>query len=115
MIQRGRIYEDFAAKILVEKGYQVLVRNYRKPIGEVDLILLREDLVVFLEVKARKNWDFGYPAEFMSTGQKRRYRKMASFFLSEFPYYRNYNLRFDIFELYLDAKKYRHIESAFEL
>lgn len=49
----GQIAEHFAAVSLLLKGYRVVARRYKTPVGEVDLIARRGDLVVFVEVKAR--------------------------------------------------------------
>ncbi|MCJ8310732.1 MAG: YraN family protein [Rhizobiaceae bacterium] len=49
----GQIAEHFAAVSLLLKGYRIVARRYKTPVGEVDLIARRGDLVVFVEVKAR--------------------------------------------------------------
>ena len=48
----GRIGEDIASQFLVQKGYTVIERNYRKPWGEIDIIAEKDGIVRFVEVKA---------------------------------------------------------------
>ncbi|HTA77617.1 MAG TPA: YraN family protein, partial [bacterium] len=51
----GQKAENRAAAYLRLKGYSVLERNYRVPQGEIDLVARKGDILVFVEVKARKN------------------------------------------------------------
>ena len=62
----GNLGEDLAVKFLLEKGYELLERNFFKPFGEIDIIAKDKDYVVFIEVKARKNVKFGFPREFVN-------------------------------------------------
>ena len=55
--------EDQAASFLLENGLQIVGRNYRTPDGEIDLIALEGNTVVFVEVKTRTNMNFGFPEE----------------------------------------------------
>jgi putative endonuclease len=59
----GRRGEDLAASFLSELGYEVLERNARSPYGEIDLIVQRQDLTVFVEVKSRTSTTYGLPEE----------------------------------------------------
>jgi putative endonuclease len=59
----GRWGEDFAARYLVERGDEILDRNYRTPYGEIDLITRRGSQTVFVEVKARTGTGFGLPEQ----------------------------------------------------
>lgn len=55
--------ETQAAAYLEKHGLQILARNYRTSKGELDIIARDGDALVFIEVKTRKNLDFGYPEE----------------------------------------------------
>jgi putative endonuclease len=57
----GQEGEERAAQFLVQKGYRILERNYRTRSGEIDLIALHKDEVVFVEVKTRTSDAFGAP------------------------------------------------------
>ncbi len=70
---KGKYGEDLAVSYLEEKGFEILERNYRYGRGEVDLIgLLDNDLLVFFEVKLRKNNAFGEPETFISRNQQQK-------------------------------------------
>ena len=59
----GKLAEDFAVKLLIDNGYQVIDRNFRSKFGEIDIITLKEDTLIFVEVKARWSLRFGKPEE----------------------------------------------------
>ncbi len=63
--------ERLAVRFLKRRGYRIVERNYRCRGGEIDLVALDGDEIVFVEVKARSSEDFGSPAEAV-TGTKRR-------------------------------------------
>ena len=64
--------EDNAVNFLFANGYDVLQKNYRFGRGEIDIIARKDDVLVFIEVKTRKNADFGYPETFVSESQQDR-------------------------------------------
>ena len=53
--QTGKIAEDLACKYLHQQGLRLLTRNYRVPCGEIDLIMQDGEIIVFIEVRSRKN------------------------------------------------------------
>lgn len=59
----GAFYEDRAARLLEERGYWILEKNYRCRIGEIDLIARDGRTLVFIEVKYRRTDSFGRPEE----------------------------------------------------
>ena len=61
--QTGGIGEAIAVKFLVEKGYKVLQTNFSCKTGEIDIIAIDKDVLVFVEVKMRSNLYFGLPQE----------------------------------------------------
>lgn len=72
----GKIGEDIACTFLERKGYKVIGRNYRKPWGEIDIIVEKLGIVHFVEVKAISVPDFsreiGYRPEELVDGRKLR-------------------------------------------
>lgn len=59
---------------LVASGYEILARNYRCPVGEVDVVAKDGDTVVFVEVRSLLGGDYGDP---LSTVTKRKQRRVA--------------------------------------
>ena len=66
-IKTGNKGEDQAAEFLQRKGYEILARNYRYKHSEIDLIVQKSDLIVFVEVKTRSSSGFGEPEAFVDS------------------------------------------------
>lgn len=94
--QRGSYYEEVAASYLKKQGYQILERNYRCPKGEIDLIALDKETLVFIEVKFRKESTAGDPAEAVSGKKQRRILETAKWYLMERKLSFDRPLRFDV-------------------
>ncbi|HET7327996.1 MAG TPA: YraN family protein [Nocardioidaceae bacterium] len=79
----GRYGEDVAARHLTEAGMQVLERNWRCDLGEVDLVARDGATLVICEVKTRRGLDFGSPLEAVTTRKLARLRRLAARWLAE--------------------------------
>ena len=66
-----------AAEFLIDKGFEILARNYRHQRAEIDLIARCEDWLLFVEVKTRSSDEFGEPEDFVSGGQVNRILDVA--------------------------------------
>lgn len=107
--RRGAFAEKLTSVLLRLKGYRILETRFRGPIGEIDIIALKNNVVVFLEVKARQNLD---DAKYSITSQmKTRIQKAAQFYLSRRPEYQSYECRFDAF-LYKSPLIWEHIKGC---
>lgn len=62
-IEKGRSYEKLAALFFKQNGYEIIEQNWRAGHREIDLIVKKEDLLVFVEVKASSSRKFGHPSE----------------------------------------------------
>jgi len=93
--KHGRGAEANARWLLCAKGYRVLARNFRHPLDEVDLIVRRGRLLIFVEVKFRADRDTGPYA--VSPAQWRRISAGASGFVARHPHYAGLVWRFDLF------------------
>lgn len=76
----GHYAEFFSALYLMIKGYTILERRYKTPVGEIDLIACKKGVTIFCEVKARKDYDSA--AYSLSERQKSRIRSAAEFYMS---------------------------------
>ncbi len=82
-LRLGAHGEDRAADWYRRAGFLVLDRNWRCPEGEIDLVLERDGLVVFCEVKARTSARYGSPWEAVDGRRQARLRRAASRWLAE--------------------------------
>lgn len=91
----GRDGEDAALAAYELRGFHVVARNWRCPIGELDLVLHRRGLLVFCEVKTRSGYAFGGGFEAVTRAKRAKLRRLAeAFLLTERPPYRR--IRFDV-------------------
>lgn len=79
----GDAGEDLACAHLAALGYEILDRNWRCPVGELDVVARREESLVFCEVKTRRSHRFGAPVEAVTPTKLRRLRRLASLWLQE--------------------------------
>lgn len=111
----GRRGEDAAARYLVNRGYEILERNWSCLAGEADIIARDGDALVFVEVKTRSNVDKGFPAEAVGAAKRDRYEKIALAYLSMCDYV-DIPVRFDVVSIVViapDRAFIRHHIGAF--
>jgi len=77
----GKEGEDIAVRFLKKNKYKILEKNFRTPLGEIDIIARDGDTLVFVEVKTRENPLFGEPFESVNYHKKRKLIKVASLYL----------------------------------
>lgn len=106
----GKKGEDLAIEYYLQKGYQLITRNYRYRRGEIDLIFEKSKCLVFVEVKLRKHLTFGHPEEFVTNNQQRSIINTADHYLQE-PQWEG-NIRFDIIAINAQME-ITHFEDAF--
>lgn len=87
-----------ACDYLKKRDYKILERNFRCRSGEIDIIALDQDYLVFIEVKYRKDKAFGSPRESVNYYKQRNITKVASYYLLINNAY-DYNCRFDVVEI----------------
>jgi putative endonuclease len=90
----GRVGEDAALAHYLERGFCLVARNWRCSLGELDLILRRESLLVFCEVKTRRGTALGGPYEAVHAAKQRKVRALAQAFLTQVP--QAAGIRFDV-------------------
>ncbi len=94
-LELGRAGEAAAEKLLTGLGYRVAARNYRVRSGEVDLVCLDGDTVVFVEVKARGPGSLTRPDQAVTAAKRGRVVRAAAAFLSERQWWER-PCRFDV-------------------
>jgi len=107
----GLSAESRAAMLLIAKAYRILARRWKTPFGEVDIVARRRRDLVFVEVKARANFDDA--AEAVTERNKRRIVSAAELWLAHHPDDANSFIRFDVI-LVAPGKMPRHIVNAFD-
>ncbi len=112
----GKEGERIAERYLKSKGYKLVERNYRCPVGEMDLIALDHRVIVFVEVKTRSDDRFGVPLESVHRRKQQRMIKAALFFLSQHRLHHR-DARFDVIGISFVSGEavVEHIQNAFEL
>lgn len=113
MIRLGKEGEDIATNFLRKKGYKILDRNYKTPIGEADIIAKDKDTIVFVEVKTRSSDTFGLPFEAVTYRKQEKLKKIAIFYLKQHQV--EYPVRFDIVSIFCrnEKRQIEHIKGAF--
>jgi putative endonuclease len=87
--------ERAAWEVYRRRGYRLIARNWRSPLGELDLVVARGDVLVFCEVKARTSPRLGGPFEAVTAAKQRKLRLLAAAFVAaERP--RASDFRFDV-------------------
>jgi len=112
----GKKGEDLAVNQLKALKYKVLERNFKCPLGEIDIIARDQNTLVFIEVKTRATKDFGGPAAAVNERKQRQLSKVALTYLNQ-KKLTNVPARFDVVavELIPPSPRIEVIRNAFEL
>lgn len=106
----GRRAEVLAAWLLRLKGYRILAERYKTPAGEIDLIVSRRNMVVFVEVKRRSNAGAAIAA--VTSSSRARIARAASLWVSRHPAASTMDHRFDVV-LVLPGRLPVHMQNVF--
>lgn len=115
--QKGKIGEEEACRWLKEKDYCILQRNWRCRSGEVDIIAVREDVLIFVEVRSRSsNSGFGTPQESVDQRKMQQVRSTAAVYLQMSGEHTR-QIRFDVIAVMMnhvgEMMSVNHLENAF--
>lgn len=72
--------EDLACEYLRKKGYKIIERNFRKGYGELDIVAIHKNILIFVEVKTRTSNSFGTPFESVTYSKIKTLTKTAQFY-----------------------------------
>lgn len=109
----GEEGEDLAVRFLVKKGYEILERNYTFQKFEVDIIALKGEVLVCVEVKTRSTPDFGLPQDFVKPRKIKRLVATIDHYVTENEL--DVEVRFDIIGIIKNrlGTQIEHLEDAF--
>jgi len=110
----GLTGQQHAEEFLLKKGYVILAHNYRIKTGEIDIVAKDGGYIVFIEVKFRKNLNYGLPKEAVGAVKQKRIINTAAHYLTRHHLTKS-DVRFDVIELLEQHGKLyvSHIENAF--
>ncbi len=115
----GSAGESEACKYLAEQGYEIIERNFNTHCGELDIIALDatdKNMLVFAEVKTRRNKKYGRAALSVTRGKLRHIALSSQVYIKMRPEYKDMNCRIDVIEVYTgtDCRNYKinHIKNV---
>lgn len=111
----GNQGEALAAQWLEQQGFTIITKNFQVRLGEIDIVARKEQSIVFVEVKTRKQASFNLGATITITKQRRIGRAATSFILSHAI--KNMSFRFDVIIVVGSETNYsiQHIPNAFTI
>ena len=111
---KGKHGEEIASDFLEKKDYKIIQRNFNAKFGEIDIICRRNEIVVFVEVKWRNNFNYRKAYESINMPKTDKIRKSASVFLQEIGE-RDAVCRFDVIIIFEKGNSIEisHIRNAF--
>ena len=110
----GALGEQIAVDYLIERGYQIIERNWSNGHKEIDIIAKQDDTIVMIEVKTRRSTYLVEPEIAVDVFKQRNLIWAANSFVNRFQY--DNDVRFDIISIVIDRnneKRIEHIEDAF--
>ncbi len=111
----AKLGEEKAAEYLINRGYKIIERNFRIGYGEIDIIAIRNNTLIFVEVKTRTSVKFGTPIESI-TGKKIRILKNTCGFYKSLKTNLPDQMRIDAISVLINSGKFEieHIENIID-
>lgn len=109
--------EQQAVEYLRKQGLKILVRNYRTPVGEIDVVARSRKELIFVEVKTRRGVDFGLPQEAVGLRKQQQIIRTAQWYLQQ-EKAGKLQPRFDVVAILCQSDKtakIQHLPNAFGL
>lgn len=114
----GESAEQDACKFLIKNKLKLITKNYRCKFGEIDIIMLDKQSLVFVEVRYRSNSQYGSGAESITISKQKKLIKAASHYLQQNQKISRYAARFDVISMSADTSskesKIDWIKDAFQ-
>ncbi len=110
----GDAAEDFVARRLIAKGYEIVDRNVNEKVAEIDIVARKRNTLCFIEVRSRQDTRLGHPLETIDARKQRQIRKAAEIYLSRnWPRYQKAEIRFDVAALVWSTQEFTYLPDAF--
>ncbi len=100
--------EKIACQYLINQNLELISRNYATKFGEIDLIMLDHGILVFIEVRYRKNINYGTPIESINQIKATKILNCALHFIKANNQYKNTQYRFDVVAILGNISQIRH-------
>lgn len=111
----GKTGEEIALKLLQDKDYKIIFKNFRSRYAEIDIIAQKKDLYIFVEVKTRVGDAKGKPYEAINPQKIHHIKRAVEYFLL-LNKIKGYKLRIDVISIILDSQllpvEIKHFENA---
>lgn len=104
-LELGKIGEDKVCEFLKQKHYYIIKRNFRCKSGEIDIIAIDREELVFVEVKTRCSKNYGEAREAVDWSKKKSIKRAADFFIYKYHQDQKF-IRFDVIEVYVKNGKF---------
>ena len=115
-ISTGKLGEEIAAEHLVGVGYEIVERNFRCPLGEMDIVARDHETLVFVEVRSRRTDNYGGPLESIGFAKQKKISRVAEYYLNRHGL-QQIKARFDVVAVKLPPSRpeVELIRDAFDL
>ncbi len=112
----GKQAEEFAAKYLAKQNVKIITRNFHCRFGEIDLIGLDQEILLFVEVRYRKNESYLAAVETIDRHKCKKIVTTSKYYLNKQRNYQSYFCRYDVITLTgeLDRPVIEWIKNAFQ-
>tara|TARA_A200000113_G_C8575513_1_gene260821 strand:+ start:18 stop:368 length:351 start_codon:yes stop_codon:yes gene_type:complete len=109
----GRLGENIAKDFLKQKGFIIIALNWRHLHYEIDIVARHQNILVFVEVKTRSTFKYGFPDESIDHKKENRLREAAEIYIEQKDLHNE--IRFDIVSIVKNnfEEKVYHITDAF--
>lgn len=108
----GRKGEDAACEFVRQHSFKVLARNWRTKIGEIDIVALKDGVLVIIEVKTSKKLGSVPPELRVNAKKQHKLKRLAQLYIKAGKL--TYPIRFDVIGVWWENKiQLKHIENAF--
>ncbi len=102
----GKLGEEYACTYIEKMGMEIIERNFRCKMGEIDIIAIDGEELVFIEVKTRGQLLFGMPSEAVGNVKKKHIYRVAEYYLM-LHHLETIFCRIDVIEVFLYEKVYK--------